>query len=99
MFNTVLSAIESLFPLLPMKTPFQVSVEGNKWLPDAAYYFIEGLDIDDPRYRQRIRAVLTLDRNAVSFWRRREQRRQVALRFRNRLREHGLRVTDWEYPW
>ena len=57
---------ERLFPLVPTLGPEDV----DNWQSPEVYYF---LDNPSPCVGQRLRAVLTLDREAVSFWRKRQQ--------------------------
>lgn len=99
LFNKMLSAVESLFPMLPVKSPLQVSQECRQWLPDEVYYALDFGGLDDPMYKQRIKALLRFDRDGISFYRRREQKRQTLIRFRDKLRETALKVANWEYPW
>lgn len=63
----LVSALELLFPVLPTLSKEEV---GDRWQSPEIYYF---LDDTSPRLRQRLAAILRLDRNAVSFWRKRQQ--------------------------
>jgi len=66
----LLSWVEALFPLLPYRSKEVVNAErADAWQDPEAYYFLE-----DPSFRlwQRLKAVVCLNRNGVSFWRRRE---------------------------
>jgi len=65
MFYWLLCLLERCFPLIPTLTEEEV---GEGWVDDVIYY---GLDDADLRIRRRWRAVLTLDRDVVSFYRKR----------------------------
>ena len=63
----LVTTLEMLFPMLPTLTKEEV---GERWQSPEIYYFLED---PSPRLRQRMSAVLRLDRNEVSYWRKRQQ--------------------------
>jgi hypothetical protein len=65
LLNWLLGCVESLFPLVPLR------LVDEDWVPAWKYYF---LDDHSYRFGQRLLAVLTLEWDGVSFWRRREER-------------------------
>ncbi len=63
----LVTALEMLFPVVQTLTKEEI---GDRWQSPEIYYF---LDDPSPRLWQRLVAILRLDRNAVSFWRKRQQ--------------------------
>ena len=68
----LLRLIEQCFPLVPSLGPAEV----DNWVDPRFYYFVYDLS---PRRAARWKAVLRLDRAAVSFWRKREAEIQAYL--------------------
>lgn len=68
----VIGDLETLFPMVPDLSPAEVVA---RWQTPEVYYF---LDDASPRLRQRAMAVLTLDRAAVSYWRKRQSHLAVS---------------------
>jgi hypothetical protein len=70
MFQSLLSLLltipEALFPMVPNKTLRDVGLA--EWHPTYIYYVLHD---PSPRLKQRLLAVLTLDRSMVSFYRKR----------------------------
>lgn len=69
----LVTTLETLFPVLPSLTKEEV---GERWQAPEIYYFLED---PSPRLRQRMSAVLRLDRNEVSYWRKRQQALKAGL--------------------
>lgn len=69
----LVTTLEMLVPMMPTLTKEEV---GERWQSPQIYYFLED---PSPRLRQRMLAVLRLDRNEVSFWRKRQQALRAGL--------------------
>ena len=69
--DRLLTFVEKLFPLVPMKTREEVEAVGEKWIPEWDYYCLDLAT--DKRLWWRVLAIACLDRNKVSWLRRRRE--------------------------